>query len=49
MAWESLLSTRGKERGMIEDLWYHLRVMASIQTEILTWLRFPYLFESWDA
>ena len=28
---------------------YRLRVMASIQAEILTWLRFPYSFESWDA
>jgi hypothetical protein len=27
---------------------YHLRVI-SIQTEILTWLRFPYIFESWCA
>jgi hypothetical protein len=34
VAWESLLSTRGKERGMIEDLWYHLHVI-SIQPEIL--------------
>jgi hypothetical protein len=27
---------------------YHLRVI-SIQIEILTWLRFPYVFESWYA
>jgi hypothetical protein len=28
--------------------WYHLRV-TSIQIKILTWLRFPYVFESWYA
>eukprot|EP01047_Picozoa_sp_COSAG01_P034422 COSAG01_NODE_2584_length_7418_cov_4.468643_2_plen_120_part_00 len=28
--------------------WYHLCVIST-QTEILTWLRFPYSFESWDA
>eukprot|EP01047_Picozoa_sp_COSAG01_P027314 COSAG01_NODE_1799_length_9205_cov_130.191302_3_plen_145_part_00 len=27
---------------------YHLRV-RSVQTEILTWLRFPYVFENWYA
>jgi hypothetical protein len=29
-------------------LLYHLRVI-SIPTGILTWLRFAYVFESWDA
>jgi hypothetical protein len=34
--------------GPSERLWYHLHVI-SIQTEILTWLIFPYVFECWET
>eukprot|EP01047_Picozoa_sp_COSAG01_P025104 COSAG01_NODE_1573_length_9865_cov_132.568503_3_plen_116_part_00 len=43
--WSMIYTTPGRYHWMLQ---YHLRVI-SIRTEILSWLRFTYVLESWHA